>query len=287
LFFYLFAQFAVYRARRYRLSRTIWRGVRFSMTGSGWDYAWRAGLWMLLVIVTFGVALPWYLTALERFKMRHTSFGSLAGRFEGTGWDFFKRAWWLWLVGWLWLGHAVIILTASGHASSLLVIIPLLVLFATIGSPFLYTAYKAAEWRWWVAGVRFGDVRFECRLTMRALVGLYWKVIGWSMLLLFGLSSWVGGLLGAVLAGKDMAADETMTVLQRPSVLIAMAAGYVIAALAFGAVMRIYLRRDVWARVASSLTVHNIAAADNVAARGDLVDAIGEGLADSLDIGGL
>ena len=35
LFFYLFAQFAIYRARRYRLTRTVWRGVRFWMTGSG------------------------------------------------------------------------------------------------------------------------------------------------------------------------------------------------------------------------------------------------------------
>jgi uncharacterized membrane protein YjgN (DUF898 family) len=58
LFFYLFSQFAVYRARRYRLTRTIWRGVRFWMTGSGWDYAWRSAAWMLLVVVTSGLALP-------------------------------------------------------------------------------------------------------------------------------------------------------------------------------------------------------------------------------------
>ena len=50
LFFYLFAQFAIYRARRYRLTRTVWRGVRFWMTGSGVSYAWRAGLWGLLVV---------------------------------------------------------------------------------------------------------------------------------------------------------------------------------------------------------------------------------------------
>jgi uncharacterized membrane protein YjgN (DUF898 family) len=44
-FFYLFGQFAIYRARRYRLTRTVWRGVRFWMTGSGWAYAARAALW--------------------------------------------------------------------------------------------------------------------------------------------------------------------------------------------------------------------------------------------------
>ena len=45
LFFYLFGQFAIYRARRYRLTRTVWRGVRFWMSGSGWAYAARAALW--------------------------------------------------------------------------------------------------------------------------------------------------------------------------------------------------------------------------------------------------
>ena len=44
-FFYLFGQFAIYRARRYRLTRTVWRGVRFWMSGSGWAYAARAALW--------------------------------------------------------------------------------------------------------------------------------------------------------------------------------------------------------------------------------------------------
>src|SRR5205823_11602645 len=33
-FFYVFGQFAIFRARRYRLTRTVWRGVRFWMTGS-------------------------------------------------------------------------------------------------------------------------------------------------------------------------------------------------------------------------------------------------------------
>ena len=35
LLFYGFWQFAIYRTRRYRLTRTVWRGVRFWMTGSG------------------------------------------------------------------------------------------------------------------------------------------------------------------------------------------------------------------------------------------------------------
>ena len=37
-------QFAVYRARRYRLSRTVYRGIRFHQTGSAWRYTSPRGL---------------------------------------------------------------------------------------------------------------------------------------------------------------------------------------------------------------------------------------------------
>jgi uncharacterized membrane protein YjgN (DUF898 family) len=63
LLYYGFWQFAAYRARRYRLTRTFWRGVRFWMTGSGTAYALRAFGWTVLTIVTFGLAYPWRATA--------------------------------------------------------------------------------------------------------------------------------------------------------------------------------------------------------------------------------
>ena len=104
--YYLFWQFAIYRARRYRLTRTVWRGVRFSMGGSGLNYCWRPALWSLFSFVTLGLAMPWRQAALERFKMRYTAYGNLAGRFEATGGQLFKRGWGLWLVSWLLAGTA-------------------------------------------------------------------------------------------------------------------------------------------------------------------------------------
>jgi uncharacterized membrane protein YjgN (DUF898 family) len=77
LFFYAFRQFAIFRARRYRATRTIWRGVRFWMSGSGWAYSWRACLWDLLTVLTLGLALPWREAALECYKMRHLHYGDL------------------------------------------------------------------------------------------------------------------------------------------------------------------------------------------------------------------
>jgi uncharacterized membrane protein YjgN (DUF898 family) len=264
LFFYLFAQFAIYRARRYRLTRTVWRGVRFWMAGSGWNYAWRAALWGLLVLVTLGLALPWRAAALERFKMRYSFYGDLPGRFDGTGWEFFKNGWWLWLLAW----PAV---------------------FFPVALPFIYAAFKGIEWRWWASGIRFGEVRFESDMTVGALLGPYWKVIGWGCLLLLFLSVWIGGVVGAGMVaggGAKSSGLEIAHALQHPVLLIAMALGYVVAALALGVVLRIYLLRDVWERVAASVTVHNLAAADDVKAQGHLVSALGEGFADSLDVAG-
>ena len=79
--------YALFRARRYRATRTIFRGVRFWMTGSGWAYVGRAILWDLLTVLTLGFAYAWRSAALERYKMRHTRYGDLQGAFVGDRLD--------------------------------------------------------------------------------------------------------------------------------------------------------------------------------------------------------
>jgi uncharacterized membrane protein YjgN (DUF898 family) len=267
-FLYVFGQFAIYRARRYRLTRTVWRGVRFWMSGSGWAYAGLAALWALLSALTLGLLLPWREAVLERYKMRHSWYGDLQGSFVGTGWEFFKRGWWLWLLA------------------------PFAYFFFPI-LPFIYAAYRAVEWRWWVSGIRFGGVRLQSSMTRGALMGLYWKVIGWCVLLfalLFGYLALCVGLL-ASMDGTPFNAYLSHLFLARtlmPSLpLLALSiAGYLAFALAINIVIRVYLLRDLWARVIATTTVFNIEAADNVAAQGELASALGEGFADGLDVAG-
>src|SRR6266853_1046801 len=145
LFFYLFGQFAIYRARRYRLTRTVWRGVRFWMSGSGWAYAGQAAFWGLLMILTLGLILPWREAALERYKMRHCYYGELQGSFEGRGWDFFKRGWWLWLIAVSPLIALLVILPQIKFAPVFFMradrIAPLVSLFMMLSAPFIYGAF--------------------------------------------------------------------------------------------------------------------------------------------------
>ena len=263
-FFYVFGQFAIYRARRYRLTRTVWRGVRFWMTGSGWIYALQASLWGLLMILTLGLILPWRNAALERYKMRHSHYGDLQGSFEGRGWDFFKRGWWLWL------------LTP-------------IAIYVTPIAPFIYGAYKAIEWRWWLSGIRFGGVRVESTLRKGDLIGLYWKVIGW--IVVFGLVFSVYLGLAAVLVASMTDASfieffKSQEFMKSIPLLVLAGLGYLVFALAMNIVIRVYLLRDLWVRVLGSINVSGLEAAANVAALGDLANALGEGFADGLDVGG-
>jgi hypothetical protein len=74
--------------------------------------------------------------------------------------------------------------------------------------------------------------------------------------------------------------------MQHPAVLGAFVIGYLLVAVAFGVVVRLYLMRDLWAKIAGSTFVYYLATADDVVGQGDAADALGEGFADSLDIGG-
>jgi uncharacterized membrane protein YjgN (DUF898 family) len=263
-FFYLFGQFAIYRARRYRLTRTVWRGVRFWMSGSGWSYAARAALWAVLVALTLGLLLPWREAALERYKMRHSYYGDLQGSFEGRGWEFFKRGWWLWLL-----------------TPIALYVLPL--------APFVYAAFKAVEWRWWISGIRFGGVRLESRLRRAELIGLYWKVIGWIVLLAVAFAAYlaISASLVASMSGAPLNQFFHPQVFTKSIPLLVLAGiGYLVFALAINVVMRVYLLRDLWVRVLASTMVQGIEATANVSAKGELANALGEGFADGLDVAG-
>jgi uncharacterized membrane protein YjgN (DUF898 family) len=287
LFFYLFGQFAIYRARRYRLTRTVWRGVRFWMDGSGWAYALRAAGWTLLTALTLGAALPWREASLERYKMRHCHYGDLAGSFEGRGSEFFKLGWKLWL--WAWspfiLGLVLAVATGGHKSSAVSGLVGLVTVVWLFALPFIYGAFKATEWRWWISGIRFGQVSFDSDLSSGALYGLYWKVIGSFLLIdvLFGVYLIV--CIGLIVGFHDLSHLATR-IQGSPAVTVVTIAGYLGIIIAVNVALRVYLLRDVWARVAASTTVHRLESASNVAAKGDLADALGEGLAGNLDVVG-
>ena len=295
LLFYVFQQFAVYRARRYRLTRTVWRGVRFWMQGSGWSYALRSSMWTLGVILTLGLLYSWRAAALERYKARHTFYGDLQADFTATGGQLFARLWGLWLI----FAAPVLLVLASMavqyRAGMRLETHPVAgMLLATaslfaLALPFLWPLFRAIEWRWWVGGVRFGDLTAGSALRKRDVYALYLK-FALSSALIAGLV--VGLAAGAILlltSAVGFKADDFIRMRGEAAGVAGAAAMlllYLSVGLAVGVLQRYFLQRGLWRAVVGSTLLAGGAALEAVVAQGSAANALGEGLADGLDVAG-
>lgn len=77
--------FAQYRARRYILARTRWRGLRFGLEPGAWGYAWRAVVHWIVTILSLGLLLPRMTFWLEKYKVDRTFYGT-ARMAQGGKW---------------------------------------------------------------------------------------------------------------------------------------------------------------------------------------------------------
>ena len=287
LVLYVLGYYAIFRARRYRATRTILRGVRFWMTGSGWAYVGIAILWDLLTLLTLGFAYPWRSAALERYKMRHTRYGDVAGAFSATGWTLFKRGGWLWAVFLVLAAAAGVVAVREDWVS--LVLLGVVLVFS---APFLLPVFRAMELRWWLEGLRLGPVTVESDLAIRTIVGCYgktllaWMAYGAVASIALG---FVGGIVGGAAMGLGLEAEMPDT-LSVPAVIVGGLVGiitYIAFLLGLDIIRRLFLDRGVWVAAVQSAVVHNLGALETVRGTGaEQSGSLGEGLLDALDMGG-
>jgi uncharacterized membrane protein YjgN (DUF898 family) len=86
-----FFAFAIVGARRYRLSRTSWRGIRFSFRGQVVEFIKLFLLGSLLTTITLGLYYPFFDTRRQGFLVSHSYFGGEKFSFDGQGRDLFGR----------------------------------------------------------------------------------------------------------------------------------------------------------------------------------------------------
>jgi uncharacterized membrane protein YjgN (DUF898 family) len=121
---------AIYRAQRYRLSRTRWRAIRGALVGSANSYAWTYFWTGLVAVLTLGWALPWRSTKLQGLMTRDMRFGSEPFRFDASPGPLYARFALLWVV-------AIIIYSAMGLGiAKVLGLFDLDTQFGGEGSPF-------------------------------------------------------------------------------------------------------------------------------------------------------
>jgi uncharacterized membrane protein YjgN (DUF898 family) len=288
-------QVAIYRARRYRLSRTKWRGIRAGQTGSAVGYAFRFFGWMLLSLVTLFLAYPWARTALQRYRVRHSWFGNQQFSFKARGSALLAP----WLLVWLPLFFALVIAlvawlvaAASGagaHNPWPMILVPA---FLIIGMA-MFLRYRVAEFRYFVSCTRFLRCRFSSDLhTMRVYLVYLASALATILaiaLVTLGLVFLVGltgadfkGLWAAILNDPEggLAASGL-----GGTVFVVLLAWMVLVAAALS-VIRIVVYLHLMTRlVCASLSISEVEEFVAVARSRSQSPAYGEGLADALDVG--
>lgn len=300
-------QFAIYRARRYRLTRTIHRSVRLRQTGSAWRYSVCAVFWWTMIILTLGLLYPLAMTRLEQFKMDNTFYGDLPGGFEGTAMSLFGRGIGLWLLVVMpfvvtlvvafrrvnWGGALTAFAMGGDHMMERVesaspgfggaVVIALIgCIWAVLAVVLVYPAFQALVLRWWLDGLRFGSVTAAAQVKTADVYSIYVRFLWVSVLFSLAAAAVAGVATLAFNAlapvKESSAADIAATVL--------IVGGYVIAALAYSTIYQVTVKLAFWRLAAKSLALSGTPALDRVKAVGRPSSPFGEGLADALNVGG-
>jgi uncharacterized membrane protein YjgN (DUF898 family) len=299
------SQYGIYLARRYRLTRTVFRGVRFHQTGNAIHYSICAVWWWGWTVLTLGFAYPFTRAALERFKMRNTWYGDLQGRFEGSGWHLFIRGFLMWLavlipmltaaaallsIKWSAVMAALrgggdvvarIEKASPGFADQLgLAIVASAATLALVA--LLLPAFHAMVMRWWIAGIRFGEIAAVSHLRTRDVYVAYLRFIGFMIAFIIVLL--IGVFFGLIILGTFFEDGSMLS----EFVTVAMMVGtYVVFMLGLITLYNATVTLSVWRLTANSIELSDTRPIGHVKAAGDASSPLGEGIADVLNLGGI
>ena len=185
LFFYL-SHIAVYRAQRYRLSRTSWRGICSELKGSSVTYANQATLCTFLMFMSLGLAYPYMQVKLLKYRIENAAFGGVSFEF-GANVRTLMHAWMICLSTTIIL--ALLIYTVvEPHVSEVFaslsqdiqhihsleflryLLIPL-IFFCLL--PITTVWYKAVSIRHFCSSIKFEDMSAQSNLTTWNIIQIY------------------------------------------------------------------------------------------------------------------
>ena len=247
---------AEYRARRYRLSRTEWRSIRFAQDGSSLRYALLALAWGAAALLTLGLAYPVYRTRLQRYRTAHTCFGDRRFEFDGRARALLAA----WFVAWLFL-------------------------LPTLGLTYVW--YRVRELRYFAGKTRCGALSFASDLGAGATIRI---VVVFTVLILLAFGLLLGAIAGLAAADPDLAESGNRAGASLPfglggSELV----GFVIVMAVFFPVITVlrmlFLVHPLFRRVLRSVSVVGEEDFAAIAQRAQSMSRQGEGLADLLDVG--
>jgi uncharacterized membrane protein YjgN (DUF898 family) len=302
--------FALYAARRYILTRTLWRGLRFRLDGSGLKFALRAFAWFFAIILTLGLINPWAMAWFERTIMGNTRFGTAQASFTGKGFPLFLKL--LPFTGFTFVpfiagitvflrmvdmgdmadifaalqtGEDDIIKEAYAESSegtrsaimSLYWVLPLWLFALMLFAP----AKKAITFRWFASNITLGEASFSSTFSIWQAYKIYIKA---SLVFVAGfiLFSLFGYLI------KDFIMLQGLTLFAGNQFIFAGLAivAYLALIILFVLYKALMVTLPFWRAQINSITAFNLESLDDVVAHGQESSAFGESLADgAADIG--
>lgn len=287
--------YAVYRARDFRLSRTLWRGIRFDLRGNAWAYGLRRFLWSIAMLVTLGLVYPWMASSLWRYRWRNTWYGDR--KFDITGnWLVFALPYYgaYFLnavaigaaVGWIEATHDVVYfdkLPLPGPAGAL-ACLGCLVIFA-----FSLAWYRARTASRMLSTVSIGDAKITVKIGGGALFGQYvvYVLTVAALLIVLALAALltIGGIYISAAGGRS-ADGALVSLFETGSFNVALLiALYLIVLGAFGLLSEIILGLGWWKLMARGATISSPDSLRSVRASAEDRTLIGQGLADALNVG--
>jgi len=121
---------AQYAAQNYRLTRTLWSGIRGGMTGSAWKYGVKGFLFTLLNLVTLNLAAPWTTLRLAEDRFNNSYFGNAKASLQASA----KPLYLTFILGFVFtiIGIIALLAVLSGLAYAAMLAFDLMPLFQQI-----------------------------------------------------------------------------------------------------------------------------------------------------------
>ncbi|MGN6156950.1 MAG: DUF898 family protein [Devosia sp.] len=289
--------YAIYRARDFRLSRTLWRGIRFDQRGSAWAFALRRFIWSILFVLTAGLIYPWMASSLWKYRWRNTWFGDrkieIAGNWRSFAGPYFA----VYVLNILTIGGTALWMTSTRdyHAADGSLLPGPISTLAWIGCIVVlalsYCWYRTRSASSMLSTVSLG----EAKLSVRIRTGpLFWQYVAYVVclaVLLVLLLMTFGAVLGSVYAlavasGKAPGAAALLSLFQSSTLnIVLLIVAYLIVLGAFGMLAELILSFGWWRLLARSSTIANPDSVNSVRSAPEDRSLIGQGLADALNVG--
>ena len=156
--------------------------------------------------------------------------------------------------------------------------------WSAIAAAAFYPAFQAMVLRWWIGGLRFGDLTVTSKLRTGQVYRAYVRLLLYG--LLFGLALSVAGAMAFALMELVKRTIEIPEI-QELVTVGAMAIGYMIFALGYSTIYQATVKLTLWRAGMETVEISGVDALNRVKAAGRAASPVGEGLADALQVGGI